>query len=229
MTIEYSEGRGKDIARPEFSIVPVQDKAASAREGRPIFHDREMVKIRIPGDRLIDWDGEVDDAIRARFPEAYAAFKRGETRSATGTPLDEWPPLTKSRVYELKASGIMTVEEYADVPDGVLGKLGMNAREEREKARVYIKNAKDNAASSALAAENADLKRRLEALEAAMMGRADAPASIPAESKPIEECTDEELKAFIKRETGDWVRGTPSRETLIRKANEIALSKAEIA
>lgn len=42
--------------------------------------------------------------------------------------------------------------------------------------------------------------------------------------KRLEDCTDAELKAFIKRETGEAVKGNPSRQTLIERAMEIATS-----
>lgn len=215
-----SNDRERDTARPRFYMDAVQNPALSEKEGRPIFEDKEYVEILIPGDKLLTWVGEVDDPTRHRFPEHYAAFKRGEMRAVVGTPLEAWPPLTKARVAELKAAGILSVEEYANVPDNVLGKLGMGARDEREKARAFIDAAKGGAQTAAMASEIAQLRAMVEQLS----GKTAAPAVPPAD-KSIEDCTDAELKEFIRRETGEGVRGNPSRETLLKRVSDLAEAK----
>lgn len=226
------ESRQVDTARPRFWMDTAENKERSAEEGRPVFDPVEMVEIVTPGDRLTSWIGEVQDKHRARFAKQYEDWKRGQQRAVSGTPLEEWPPLSVSRVAELKAQNILTVEEYAAVPDNVLQKLGMGARAERDKARAWLDEAKGHAANGALAAENAELKRRLEALEQQMLtapqptqqvepsAQHDEPST--QRDKSIEQCTDDELKAYIKRETGEGVRGQPTRDTLIKRASEIA-------
>lgn len=47
------------------------------------------------------------------------------------------------------------------------------------------------------------------------------------EGKPIEECSDAELKDFIKARTGRPVKGNPSRDTLMKQATELAKIEAE--
>lgn len=220
----------QDTARPRFFMEPVENVALSKKEGRPIFEDTEMVELKQPGDKHWSWVGRVDEPglnIRQRFPQHYEAFKRGEQRAAIGTPLEAWPLLTKSRVMELKAANVMTVEELAQVPDNVLGKLGMNSRQEREQAKAWIDSAKGNAATSAMAAELAQLREMVEKLSG---GAIQQPAAISAppqqQEKTLEDCTDAELKEYIKRETGEYVRGNPSRDTLMARAASLAKADA---
>lgn len=216
-----SNGEQKDVARPHFYMDAIQNKAKSEKEGRPIFDEKEMIEIRIPGDKLLTWVGEVEQKHRERWPADYAAFKKGEARAAHGTPLDQWPnpELTKSRVAELKALDILSVEELANLSDALLGKLGMGGRQLREAARSYISTAKDGAKESAMAARLAQLEEMVQRLSG-------APAPEAPKEKTIEDCTDAELKEFIKRETGEPVRGNPSRETLITRAKAIAEKEA---
>ena len=47
----------------------------------------------------------------------------------TGLPLQEWAPLSRSQVLELKANHIHTVEQLSEIPDSGLEKLGMGARD----------------------------------------------------------------------------------------------------
>lgn len=218
--------REQDTARPRFYREAVQNHAASEKEGRPIFEDREMVEVIVPGDRLSTFVGYVEDRHRERWPDAYAAFKRGEQRAAHGTPLEHWPILTTARVAELKAMNILSVEELANVTDNVVVTLGMGARELREQARSFIDAARGGAASAAAAAENERLKEQMEALQkqvALLMAGAVAPEP---QTKDLEDCSDAELKDFIKRETGEPVRGNPSRDTLLSRAAELAKAVA---
>jgi hypothetical protein len=208
----------RDTCRPRFFMEAVQNKSLSEKEGRPIFEDKEFVELKQPGDKHWSFICEVNDPnqnIPQRFPDQYAAFKRGEQRAAVGTPLEQWPPLTKSRVAELKACNILTVEEYAGVPDNVLSRLGIGAREEREQARAWLEAAKGGAANNAMAARIAQLEQMVERLS----GTVTTPPE-PKE-KSIHDCTDAELKEFIKRETGEGMRGQPSRETLLARATEL--------
>lgn len=222
-----SNAAERDNARPTFFKEAVKNNALSEQEGRPIFDEKEMVKIEIPGDRNLTWIGVVDEKITNRFPAQYASFKRGDQRAASGTPLEQWPSpdMTTGQIASLKALNILSVEELANVTDAVLPKIGMKGRELREQARAYIQSAKDSAATNRLAQENAELRKRLEMLEQRITGVAPVPVEAPAD-KSIDDCTDDELKEFIKRETGQGMRGQPSRETLLARVREIADKKA---
>lgn len=216
-----------DIARPHFHMDAFQNKAKSEQEGRPIFDEKEMVRIVLPGDKHLTWVGEVTDEHRQRWPEQYAAFKRGEERAASGTPLEQWtsPNMTRSRVAELKALNILAVEELASVPDSALTKIGMGARELREEARAYIDSAKDNSANAAMAARIAQLEEMVMRLS----GTTQAAPEPPKQEKTLEDCTDAELKEYIRRVTGEPVLGNPKRETLLMRAAEAATKDAEAA
>lgn len=242
-----------ETARPRFYTEPVQNMAKSAEEGRPIFEPKKFIELKHPGDRLYSFVEEIDDAgmgmnrrqmasgefigqdYAARFPREWDAFKRGEERASIGTPLDEWPALTRSRVYELKAMNIFTVEELSNIQDGQLQKMGMGARAEREKAKAFLAAAKGSAHESAMAAELAELREMVTRIT---QGQAQAQIPVPQpvgeqigeivthREKTLEDCTDAELKDFIQRETGERPKGNPSRETLMKRAAELAQAAA---
>jgi hypothetical protein len=117
---------------------------------------------------------------------------------------------------------VFTVEEYAALPDNLLQKMGMGSRAEREKARAFLATASGTADTSAMATRLAEL----EELVARLTGAAPAPATPEPRVMALEDCTSEDLKAYIKRETGKGVPGNPSRETLLAKAGEIAAKQA---
>lgn len=211
-----------DTARPTFYTDAIQNMKRSNDEGRPIFDDKEMIRIDIPGDKNLNWIGEVEEKHRERWPDHYARFKRNEQRAVSGTPIEQWPNanLTKSRVAEIKASNILSVEELSMIPDSSLGKLGMGGRELREQARAWLTQAANGAKDAALAKENAELRERLERLEAMM-----SPKPVEPKEKSIDDCSDDELKIFIERETGEKQRSNAARDKLLARARELAEQK----
>lgn len=218
--------------RPRFFMQPVEDELATAKEGRPIFTDQEYVEVLIPGDRLSKPVFPVSDEHRKRWPQAYEAFRRGHDHVTHGTPLEQWPPLTSARVMELKSINILTVEDLAGLADRAISQLGPDGRQLREKARAFLDAAAGGATVAAQAQEIAALREQVDRLMASMAQPAPAPepeANDEPEPRALDDLSDDELKAYIKRETGEGIRGTPSRDTLLQRAALIAQGETEAA
>jgi hypothetical protein len=212
----------KQTVRARFYTDQQQDSAATALEGRPIFCPVEMVEVRTPGDRLTVGVFPVEDKHRDRWPESYAAFKRGEMHAQSGTPLEHWPVVTTSQVYEMKALSIFSVEDVASLSDGNIGKIGPMGRELREKAKAFIDLAKGGAVASVQAAEIAELKAMVQHLMTRTSSPAPAPASQP-EERDIADLDDGELRDFIERETGEKPHHRTGRDKLIEQAAALAM------
>jgi hypothetical protein len=223
-----SNARDFSKSWPQFYVEAIELKAESERAGRAIFEDREFVRILVPGDRLLNVVHQVTPEIIDRFPEAYARWKANQSESVIGTPLEQWPPVTKARAYELKAINIRTVEELAGIPDGVLANLGMGGRELRAKAQAWIAAASGNAQAGAMAAENEALKQRLAALEDAIARMVAAPPA-PTEERNIDELSDKELRDYIKQQSGVSAPPNAKRDWLIERATQIANGMTEAA
>lgn len=126
----------------EFYAEPVLMDFRSKAEGRPIYEEREFVKIIIPGARGSTVNEPVNDEHKARWPEAYKAFKEGREAPREGTPLTEWPRINRAQAEELAYFHIKTVEELAGVNDIQLQKLGMGSRELRTSAQKFLEVAR---------------------------------------------------------------------------------------
>jgi hypothetical protein len=160
------EEKGDETLLVMFFIEPVENKAKSIEEGRPIFEDVEHISIRSGGSRD-ERRRPARDADKTRFPRHYAAFKARTTQEImSGTPLTEWTGCTRSQVEELKFLNILTVEQVAGVSD-------QNAQSMRglvtlkQSAQKYLEAATGSVEIQALREENQSLLERLEALEAA--------------------------------------------------------------
>jgi len=120
-----------------FYTKSVQDRTQSAKEGRPIFRDKEYVEIRFPGNRTDAVARPATAADKARFPEHYKAFKDRVDMPEVGTPLSEWPAISRSQAEELAFYHIKTVEQLASVNDAQGQKfMGFNGL--RQKAKEFL-------------------------------------------------------------------------------------------
>ena len=154
----------------EFSREPKLMVFKSEQAGRPIYEDRDYISITYAGGKSVnkrevrlvpDNNGGPSDP--ERLPRHWEAFQRQAEQAQSGTQLEVMPWLTKSQVFELKAQKIYTVESLANIPDSALTITG--GRGLREKAQKYLALSTDNAAVSALEAENRNLKTDLEMLK----------------------------------------------------------------
>lgn len=160
-----------------FYMESVYDEEASLKEGRPIYVDKEYVKIIPAGDkntvvcRPVDLKGKgIAPPDNIRWPNQYAAFKNQQVQVQEGTPLEQWPPLTKSQVMEFKAANVHTIEQLATVSDVNLQNLGMGARKFRDLAITYIDDAKKSAGYMQAQKEIEELKGQVEALKNQLSG-----------------------------------------------------------
>lgn len=166
---------GQDAARnrPRFHTEEVEDMVASERAGRPIFRTEERVEIFMPSNVQTRPVFKVTPEYIQRWPEEYAAFKKGLEAAVDGTPLEQWPPLKRAQVLELKALGFMTVEEIASASDLMVQRIGMGALGLRNLAKAFLDDAEAGALNMRLTADSqrkdeqiADLSRKVEELGA---------------------------------------------------------------
>jgi hypothetical protein len=154
----------------EFTMEAIHQTARSEAEGRPIYMDVPHVHIHFPGDRTkqIFRPVKMQDDARGpadprRFPDQWKAFEAQQEQVQTGTPIEQWGPLTKSQAMEFKAVRIHTVEQLAGVADSNLTWLG--ARELRDKAIAWLAQADNGKESMRLQTELAKRDADIERLE----------------------------------------------------------------
>ena len=173
---DFSLNQQKDMDATllvRFYVKAVQDKVATAKEGRPIFKDVEYVEIRTPGCRdPIARPAKPHDL--ERFPRHYEAFKNRTSQEVNdGTPLSEWPLIPRSQVEELAFFNVKTVEQLVAIPDSSAAKfMGINTL--KAKAKSWLEASKEAAKASELKTELdkrdkelAELRAMVEELKAA--------------------------------------------------------------
>lgn len=169
----------------EFYRDAVQNNFKSAQAGRPIFDERDFVRIQTPGDTRTIIARVASDQDKQRFPRAWDAYSRGMELAQEGTPLEEWTQAGRSQVKELKHVGITTVELLAGVSDGNISRLGPGYGQLRDRARQYLESSKEEAKATEWAREREAMQERIRLLEEANEAlRAGAQKKVEQEDAP---------------------------------------------
>lgn len=136
----------------QFYVRPVMNNFKSSEAGRPIFEEKEYIRIVIPGDSKTTVDCPADFSFQQRFPQQYDKFKRGLEQAVDGTPLEMWPQMTVGLCAELKAMNVSTVEQLASLDDGKAQRI-MGSFDLRRRAQAFLDAAKGEAVNNKMAME----------------------------------------------------------------------------
>jgi hypothetical protein len=181
----------------QFYKRSMKQEDESIAAGRPIFKEFDFVRIMIPGDNLTEIDTYAQESHKTRFPRQWAHYQNqmGGHEDIVGTPIDQWPQVTRSQAEELRGLKFYTVEAIADCSDQQLQRIGMVAgmspHNFRLKAKAFLNLANDSAEVAqreaelnALKEENAKIKAETDAKLAAMQEQMSALLAAVAEKTP---------------------------------------------
>ena len=111
--VEYGGGDRNMVCM--FYNKPVLNPAKSDEKGRQIFDNKVYVCIHPPGERLNIVDREASDLERRRFPMQWEAFRKNKQQQPEGTPIELLYPGQPTIAATLRASGVQTVEQCAEL------------------------------------------------------------------------------------------------------------------
>ena len=181
----------------QFYKKSMKQEDASNEAGRPIFKEFDFVRIMIPGDNLTEIDTYAQESHKQRFPRQWAHYQNQVAghEDIVGTPLDQWPQVTRSQAEELRGLKFHTVESIADCSDQQLQRIGMVAgmspHNFRLKAKAFLNLANDSADVAqreaelqALRQENDKIKAETDAKLSKMQEQMEALLAAVAEKTP---------------------------------------------
>lgn len=191
------EGNADSRLAVTFYKRSVEQKDESLAAGRPIFKEFDFVRICVPGDNLTEIDTYAQESHKQRFPRQWAHYQNrvGNEEKIIGTPIEQWPLITRSQADELKGIKFYTVESVAHCSDQQLQRIGMIAgmspHSFREKAKSFLNLASESAEVSqreeelqALKEENAKIKAETDAKLSKMQEQMEALLAAVAEKTP---------------------------------------------
>ena len=168
MALPSDENNADSRLQVRFYKRPVQQEAETLAEGRPIYKEFDFVHICVAGDTLTEIDTYALEQHKTRFPLHWAAYQNklgADDQGYEGTPLAEWPLVSKSQAEELRAMKFHTVEAVANASDQQLQRIGMAAGMSpyafRDKAKAFLNLATASAETDKREAEINTLKEEL--------------------------------------------------------------------
>ena len=154
MALPSDENNADSRLQVRFYKRPVQQEQESLAAGRPIFKEFDFVHICVAGDSLTEIDTYALASHKTRFPIQWANYMNrqgADDQEVVGTPVSEWPLVSKSQAEELRALKFHTVEAVAGASDAQLQRMGMAAGMSpyafRDKAKAFL-NLATNAAET---------------------------------------------------------------------------------
>lgn len=164
-----SDEHGADARlQVRFYKKPIQQEQESIDAGRPIYKEFDFVHICVAGDTLTEIDTYALQQHRQRFPIQWANYMNrvgANDEEVVGTPVAEWPLVSKSQAEELRAIKFFTVEAIAGASDQQLQRMGMAAGMSpfafRDKAKAFLNLAINSAETDKRESEINALKEEL--------------------------------------------------------------------
>ena len=169
MAMLPSDENGADSRlQVRFYKRPVHQEQDSLAAGRPIFKEFDFVHICVAGDTLTEIDTYALANHKQRFPIQWANYQNrlgANDEEVVGTPVSEWPIVSKSQAEELRAMKFHTVESIAGASDQQLQRMGMAAGMSpyafRDKAKAFLNLATNAAETDKRESEISNLKEEL--------------------------------------------------------------------
>lgn len=198
----------------QFEQRDVEDKAASAREGKYVGRDVDYVIItpaygKDDVHKTVDvWiqdmkekanTGKISFEDQAYYLSRYDAWKKGLEMPIDGSPIKGWGVLSPAQQKSLISVGVLTVEDLAAINDEGIRRIGMGGVELRRKANAWLSQLQDKGPLTqkiaAVQSENDTLKIQVNTMQAQMqqlmaqMPKSETPAA------PVLEVLDDEPQA----------------------------------
>jgi hypothetical protein len=128
----------------EFFRKPILQPGKSREAGRAVYEEIDYVRIHVPGDKSSVIERPVSQQDIFRFQDRYNKWKAGQEEAVTGTPLTALPGMNPSKIEEYKFFKLVTVEQLAEANDNLGGKF-MSFQQDKQRAKVFLEVAKNNA------------------------------------------------------------------------------------
>jgi len=145
MALPSDQNNADSRLQVRFYKRSVHQEQESMDAGRPIYKEFDFVHICVAGDSLTEIDTYALANHKTRFPIQWANYMNRQganDEEVVGTPVAEWPLVSKSQAEELRAMKFHTVESIATASDLQLQRMGMAAGMSpyafRDKAKAFL-------------------------------------------------------------------------------------------
>jgi len=134
-------------------------------------HEKDFVKINIPGDNKTEWDQPVRETDKMRFRSQWEAYQSKKSQLGDQVLLGDAGIFDEAKIKTYQQFNIETVEQLAKLNDAFISKIGMGTREDVRKANNFL-------ASQAEEGQKLQLERELQARDEKLQSQASELAAL---------------------------------------------------
>ena len=129
-----------------FYTRSLKNDAKSREFGVPYNDNAVFVRIHEPGERLNVVDRPMQEGDKQRFHLQWSKFIQNQEQIPEGTPIDLLFPNNPALSENLKAQGVHTIQQCANLSANAIDNIGMGAQEYVNLAKKYLSSATDGLA-----------------------------------------------------------------------------------
>lgn len=136
-----------------FYTRSVFNAAKSRAAGARHYDNETWVKMHPPGEKLNIIDRPATDFDKRKYPGQWNMFLQNKTQVPEGTPIDLLFPNNPAVADNLRAFGVHTIQQCANLSAHALTTIGMGAQDWQNMAKQYLDSASNGSAFLAMRAE----------------------------------------------------------------------------
>lgn len=148
-----------------FYIHPVLNAVISRDKGTPFYENKIYVMMHEPGERLNIVKREATDNDKMRFPVQWNKFVQNAEQIPDGVRIELLYPNNPAMAEMMRAHGIFTVEQLANLSAHAIDNVGMGAQEHVNLAKRYLEKGSDGAAFHKMKGQLDETNQKLKLLE----------------------------------------------------------------
>jgi len=162
-----------------------QNPLKTEEEGRPMSDEVDWIEIHQPGNKLSSIMRIATDRDKQRFARHWTAYQSRENQEElSGTPLEQWPGITKAQIAELKYLNVRSIEQLVNLSDGNTRTI-MGIADMKRKAKAYLEAADQQKAANEIEKTKSQLEAQKE-LNIRMAARLEALENLLSEKTGVE-------------------------------------------
>lgn len=124
---------------------PVKDERASKDHNRPIHVNVDYIRIQQAGESSTVIDRPANDQDKNRYRENWSKYIQNKEQVPEGTPIDLLFVNNPAQGENLKAYGVWTVEQCANLSAHAITSIGIGGQDFVNKAKAFLESASQGA------------------------------------------------------------------------------------
>lgn len=128
-----------------FYLRPIKDEKASREANRPVHINVDHIRIQHPGESSTVIDRPANNEDKYRYRDQWSRYIQDKEQVPEGTQIDLLFVNNPAMAENLKAYGVWTVEQCANLSASAITNIGIGGQDFVNKAKAFLESASQGA------------------------------------------------------------------------------------